>query len=107
MTKTERRVSAEKLAAFSFSILASAGADQDCAEATTGAMLHASLLGVDSHGIRLLPFYADCLRDGICNPKPDIKVTHPRRSAVLVDADDGLGHLPTYRAMDEACAIAR
>lgn len=104
---TERRASAEKLAAFSYELLTSVGADPDSAEATTGAMLHASLLGVDSHGIRLLPFYADCLRDGICKPNPVITVAHPRRSAVLVDADDGLGHLPTYRAMDEACAIAR
>ncbi len=103
----ERRVSAEKLAAFSYAVLTSAGAEPEAAEATTGAMLHASLLGVDSHGIRLLPFYADCLRDGICKPKAKISVSHPRRSAVLVDADDGLGHLPTYRAMDEACAIAR
>ncbi|QIG51378.1 Ldh family oxidoreductase [Nordella sp. HKS 07] len=104
---TERRATAEKLAAFSYEVLTSAGADPDSAEATTGAMLHASLLGVDSHGIRLLPFYADCLRGGICKPKPVITIAHPRRSAVLVDADDGLGHLPTYRAMDEACAIAR
>lgn len=104
---TERRASAEKLASFSFSILTAAGADGESAEATTGAMLHASLLGVDSHGIRLLPFYADCLREGICKPKPAITVSHPRRGAVLVDADGGLGHLPTYRAMDEACAIAR
>lgn len=103
----ERRVSAEKLASFSFSVLTAAGADTESAEATTGAMLHASLLGVDSHGIRLLPFYADCLREGICKPKPAITVRHPRRSAALIDADGGLGHLPTYRAMDEACAIAR
>jgi ureidoglycolate dehydrogenase (NAD+) len=104
---TERRVPAEKLASFSFSVLTAAGADPESAEATTGAMLHASLLGVDSHGIRLIPFYADCLRDGICKPRPEIKATHPRRSAVLVDADGGLGHLPTYRAMDEACALAQ
>lgn len=104
---TERRASAETLAAFSYAVLTSAGADPDSAEATTGAMLHASLLGVDSHGVRLLPFYADCLRGGICKQSPNITVSHPRRSAVLVDADDGLGHLPTYRAMDEACAIAR
>jgi ureidoglycolate dehydrogenase (NAD+) len=104
---TERRVSAEKLASFSFSVLTAAGADPQSAEATTGAMLHASLLGVDSHGIRLLPFYADCLREGICKKNPQITVKHPRRSAIHVDADGGLGHLPTYRAMDEACAIAR
>ena len=104
---TERRVSAEALSAFSLSILTSTGCEEESAHATTWAMLHASLLGVDSHGIRLLPFYADCLRGGICKPRPNITVSHPRRSAVLVDADDGLGHLPTYRAMDEACAIAR
>ncbi|MGE0009100.1 MAG: Ldh family oxidoreductase [Parvibaculaceae bacterium] len=104
---TARHVPAEKLASLSFAVLTAAGADRASAEATTGAMLHASLLGVDSHGIRLLPFYADCLREGICKQKPRITVAHPRRSAVLVDADGGLGHLPTYRAMDEACAIAR
>jgi LDH2 family malate/lactate/ureidoglycolate dehydrogenase len=104
---SDRRVSAEKLAAFSYAVLTEVGTDQDSAEATTGAMIHASLLGVDSHGIRLLPFYADCLRKGICKPKPSLTISYPRRSAVLVDADDGLGHLPTYRAMDEACAIAR
>jgi ureidoglycolate dehydrogenase (NAD+) len=104
---TGRRVSAEKLASFCFSVLTATGADEESAEATTGAMLHASLLGVDSHGIRLLPFYADCLSRGICTKKPRITVTHPRRSAALIDADGGLGHLPTYRAMDEACSIAR
>jgi LDH2 family malate/lactate/ureidoglycolate dehydrogenase len=104
---TDRRVSAETLSAFSLAVLASTGCDEEQAQATTWAMLHASLLGVDSHGIRLLPFYADCLRGGICKPRPNVTVSHPRRSAVLVDADDGLGHLPTYRAMDEACAIAR
>jgi LDH2 family malate/lactate/ureidoglycolate dehydrogenase len=51
--------------------------------------------------------YADCFRRGICKPVPRIAITHPRRGAACVDADDGLGHLPTYRAMDEACAIAR
>ena len=45
--------------------------------------------------------------DGICKPDAKITVTHPRRGAVRVDADGGLGHLPTYRAMDEACAIAQ
>ena len=76
-------------------------------EAATWAMLHASLHGVDSHGIRLLPFYADCLRNGIAKGTPNVTVTYPRRAVALVDADDGLGHIAMYRAMDEACALAR
>ena len=103
----ERRVSAEALISLSFAVLKAQGLDDEQASATTAAMMHASLHGVDSHGIRLLPFYADCLRKGICKPDPRIAITYPRRGAACVDADDGLGHLPTYRAMDEACAIAR
>jgi LDH2 family malate/lactate/ureidoglycolate dehydrogenase len=104
---TLRRIDPHKLSEFSVAVLKSAGAARESAEAATWAMMHASLHGVESHGIRLLPFYADCLKTGIAKGNPDITVCHPRRAAVLVDADDGMGHLPAYRAMDEACAIAR
>lgn len=102
-----RTATVAQLAPFSIAVLTGAGADKESAEAATWAMLHASLHGVDSHGIRLLPWYADCLRNGIAKPKPSVTVSHPRRAVALVDADDGLGHIAMYRAMDEACAIAR
>jgi ureidoglycolate dehydrogenase (NAD+) len=38
-------------------------------------VIHASAHGVDSHGMRLLPWYADCLRSGLAKGAPDIKVT--------------------------------
>ena len=103
----QRFVSVEALAAFSQAVLTLAGADQPSAEAATWAMLHASLHGVESHGIRLLPWYADCLRTGIAKGNPTITVDLKRRAAALVDADGGLGHIAMYRAMDEACALAR
>ena len=103
----EIRIPAERLLEFSKETLARAEADEPTAEATSYAMLHASLHGVDSHGIRLLPFYVKSLKTGLAKPKPTITVNHQRRAAALVDADGGLGHLPTYRAMDEACALAR
>lgn len=103
----ERLATVEVLTAFSQSVLLSAGADQASAEATSWAMLHASLHGVESHGIRLLPWYADCLRNGLVKGSPHITVDYPRRAVALVNADDGLGHLAMYRAMDEACALAR
>jgi LDH2 family malate/lactate/ureidoglycolate dehydrogenase len=102
-----RTATVEELAPFSLAVLRAAGADEPSAEAATWAMLHASLHGVDSHGIRLLPWYADCLRNGIAKGAPNVSVSHPRRAAALVDADDGLGHIAMYRAMDEACAMAR
>ncbi len=102
-----RTATVAQLAPFSLGLLTAAGADTASAEAATWAMLHASLHGIDSHGIRLLPWYADCLRNGIAKGRPDVTVSHPRRAVALVDADDGLGHIAMYRAMDEACAIAR
>ncbi len=102
-----RSAKAEALAAFSSRLLRAAGADRDSAEAATRAVMHASLHGIDSHGIRLLPWYAECLRGGLAKGSPNLNVSHPRRAAALVDADGGMGHIATYRAMDEACALAR
>jgi LDH2 family malate/lactate/ureidoglycolate dehydrogenase len=70
-------------------------------------MLHASLLGVDSHGIRLLPFYVDCLKTGLVKGSPKIAVTKLRAATAQVDADGGLGHAPTYRAVEAACGLAQ
>lgn len=102
-----RLIAAEALAAFSRAVLLAAGAAPESADAATWAMLHASLHGVDSHGIRLLPWYAECLRTGLAKGDPTIAVDHPRRATAVVDADGGMGHIAMYRAMDEACAIAR
>ncbi len=102
-----RTAAPEALSAFASDLLTAAGANRDSAEACTWAVLHASLHGVDSHGVRLLPFYADCLRTGIAKGHPAVTVDYRRRAVALVDADGGLGHLAMYRAMDEACALAR
>lgn len=103
----QKTATVEVLASFVRGVLRAAGADGPSAEAATWAMLHASLHGVDSHGIRLLPWYADCLRNGLVKLNPNVTVDYRRRAAALVNADDGLGHLAMYRAMDEACALAR
>lgn len=97
----------QALAAFTVEFLRAAGADAASAEAASWALMHASLHGIDSHGVRLLPWYADCLTSGLVKGDPRLAVSHPRRAAAIVDADGGMGHLATYRAMDEACALAR
>jgi len=102
-----RSASAEQLQAFADGVLRAAGADEPAAEAASYALLHASLHGIDSHGIRLLPWYADCLRSGLVKGSAGIGVTYPRRAAAVLDAGGGLGHIATYRAMDEACTLAR
>lgn len=69
-----RHASVEALSRYSRDLLQSAGADETSAEAATWAVLHASLHGVDSHGVRLLPWYANGLRAGLIKGAPNITV---------------------------------
>lgn len=100
-------VAPDSLARFAKEALLAAGAAEGQADACVRAMMHASLHGVDTHGVRLLGYYVDCLSQGFVNRSPSVSVERKRRGAVLVNADYGLGHFPAYLAMEEACAIAR
>jgi LDH2 family malate/lactate/ureidoglycolate dehydrogenase len=104
---TDRRHAPADLHRFAVETLAAAGVDDLSAEGTARALLHASLHGVDSHGIRLLPFYVRCLDSGLVRPRPQVEVTRLRSAAAVVNADGGLGHRPSYRAMEVACDLAR
>jgi LDH2 family malate/lactate/ureidoglycolate dehydrogenase len=86
--------------------LREAGADAPSAEAATRAMMHASLLGIDSHGVRLAPHYSQALRGGRVNGRPNLVPRRTGPAAAMIDADDALGHYSSYRAVDLACEIA-
>lgn len=87
--------------------LAAAGADEASAEAATRALMHASLLGVDSHGVRLVPHYARVLRGGRVNGQPRLRAKRTGASCGIVEGDDGLGHLVAYQAVALALQLAR
>jgi LDH2 family malate/lactate/ureidoglycolate dehydrogenase len=93
---------AERVAA----ALRKAGADEPSAEATTKAVMHASLLGVDSHGVRLILHYCKVLGTGRVNGHPTLTLTRTGPATAMIDADNGLGALGSYRAVDLACEIA-
>jgi LDH2 family malate/lactate/ureidoglycolate dehydrogenase len=102
-----RFIDASLLAERTFAALHEAGADEPSAHAATRALMHASRIGVDSHGVRLVAHYARALREGRINGAPQIAVRRTGPATALLDANDGLGHLAAYRAMEEACALAR
>lgn len=101
------RVRGDALAQRLGEVLLSAGASPESTESAVRAMMHASRLGVDSHGARLAEHYATFLRSGRINTAPRLAVTHRAAAAAVVDGDDGLGHHAAYRAMAEAVALAR
>src|SRR5215212_11143527 len=70
-------------------------------------MMHASRLGIDSHGVRLAAHYAKVLQTGRVNPHPNMQVKRTGPATAILDADDGLGHHAAYTAMELAAEIAR
>ncbi|TCT13428.1 LDH2 family malate/lactate/ureidoglycolate dehydrogenase [Tepidamorphus gemmatus] len=102
----ELRAGSERLARFCREVLAAAGADAASAEAAARAMLHGSRLGVDSHGVRLLPHYAAAIAGGRVNGRPAMRLVREWGAVATLDADDGHGALAAYTAMDHAVRIA-
>ncbi|WP_019997615.1 Ldh family oxidoreductase [Aureimonas ureilytica] len=103
----ETLVAADRLSRALEEALRAAGAGAEGAAAARRAMMHASLLGVDSHGARLVGHYCRVLRSGRINPNPSLSVRRTGPSTAMVDGDDGLGHLVAYRAAEVAVDLAR
>ena len=99
-------VAGDLLDGFCRAVLLATGADAATAEAATRAMMHASRLGVDSHGIRLIDHYVRALEGGRINRRPNVQVVSGFGAVAALDADDGHGALGAYRAMEHAVALA-
>lgn len=85
----------------------SVGTSEESLQAATHAMMHASLAGVDSHGVRLVTHYVRMLEGGRLNKSPNLTVEEKGPASAMVDGDDGLGHYAAYRAMEVACDLAQ
>lgn len=99
-------VPAAKLEAAVAAKLREAGASEESLAACVRALMHASRLGVDSHGVRLVIHYCRMLRGGRIHATPTLKVERTAAASALVDGDDGLGHYAAYRAMEVAGELA-
>jgi LDH2 family malate/lactate/ureidoglycolate dehydrogenase len=73
------------------------------------ALVEADLMGISSHGVSnyIQLIYAPGLRSGRITAAPDIRVVRERGAAVLVDGDNGMGHVVGHRAMHHALDRAR
>lgn len=101
------RISIEHLSGFCEAVLTAAGADGDSAQDAVRAMLHGSLHGIDSHGVRLLPHYHKALTEGRVNGKPRLEFRRTRTGSGILDADDGHGARAAYAAAAYAVELAR
>lgn len=100
------RVALADMERFTRDALAVVGADDDTAEAVIRALSHASLLGVDTHGYRLLPHYLLALSEGRLNPTPDLTFIREKGAVAVLDGDDAQGARATYAAVARAVELA-
>jgi LDH2 family malate/lactate/ureidoglycolate dehydrogenase len=96
----------EPLAQFCAAALGAAGADAPTVEGAVAAMMHGSVHGVDSHGVRLLEHYVKALQGGRVNPAPRLRTEETGLATATIDADNAHGALATYAGMKQAVDLA-
>ncbi len=99
-------VGSDDVQRFVHACLERAGADKPSAEAVTRALVGASLRGVDSHGVRLLPHYILALKGGRINSAPKLRYNRLSGGTGRLNADDGFVPLAGYRAIEEGIRLA-
>ena len=107
MNKTkDTYIPSERLRDFVGKVLAKLGVRADVAEHLREALMQASLRGVDSHGIRLLPHYIEGVKKGRINPSPNYKFEKTSFSTGTFDADHTFGHAAGMEAARKAIELA-
>ena len=101
------RVPIVNLQTFVGAILRRAGVREDVAEAVAQGLTQASLRGVDSHGVRLLPHYVAGVKGGRINPDPTYRFRRTSSSTGVLDADHTFGHAAGLDAARHAVALAQ
>ena len=101
------QVSSKRLVSFVTSTLTALDVPQQDAHTVAGMMVEADMLGYGTHGVFRLRQYVNRLRDGGCNPAPNISIVTESLATALIDGDNGLGHLALKAARDLAMTKAR
>lgn len=70
------------------------------------ALTRTSLMGIDTHGLRLLPLYLRELDEGRSNPRPAMRTVRQAGGTALVDADNALGVVAGTHAAELASDLA-
>ena len=104
--KNPPRYPAKAIYDFVEKALLKSGVEESAAKATARGLWQASLRGVDSHGIRLLPHYLRAVRGGRINPNANFRFEKTSASTGRMDADHGFGHAAGLLAMGHAMELA-
>ncbi|WP_230531556.1 Ldh family oxidoreductase [Microvirga roseola] len=107
MTLQHAKIPAELLHRQMTLVFEAWGLPKDDAAVTADVLTKADLMGIDSHGITLLPLYDELIRSGRVEPKAQVAVARSFGAMALIDGGGGFGQAPSIRAMDLAIQKAR
>lgn len=83
------------------------GIIEDHAVLASEAICSATLRGVDSHGVRLIPHYLEAIKSGRIDKNASFDFKKTGASTGILDANHGIGHAAVATAMDHAIELAR
>src|SRR5918998_159319 len=107
MTDSYPAIPAEALHRQFEAIFRAWGFPRDQAASIADVLTEADLLGIDSHGLTLIPLYDEFIRSGMVVTNPDIRVVRDFGATAVIDGGGGFGQAPSLRAMDLAVDKAR
>jgi LDH2 family malate/lactate/ureidoglycolate dehydrogenase len=103
------RFDATQIKQWTSAVFEKLGAPPKDAAMTTEALIHADLMGIDSHGLNRVTVasYAGGLKSGAVNARAVPEVVHEAASTAVIDGQNGLGPVAATVAMDLAIAKAK
>ncbi|HEY6331290.1 MAG TPA: Ldh family oxidoreductase [Blastocatellia bacterium] len=95
-------ISEPELRAFCEAVFMTLGVESADAQVWADALMEASLRGIDSHGVLVLPMYAAMIEAGGIVASSRIETIYDGGATVLLDGKGGIGFVISARAMDLA-----
>lgn len=100
-------VASSELLRFTREMFVALGVAHDGAELAAVSLVAASVRGVDSHGVQLLPLYADQLSCGDVDAKARGRIANESGSCVLFDGENGMGQTVAAECCGHAVRAAQ
>jgi LDH2 family malate/lactate/ureidoglycolate dehydrogenase len=105
--KTELIIASNELKEFVSELFKKVGLVENDAVILAGNYVDNNLIGIDSHGVRLVPNCIRRLQEGGVNPRPQIRLEAETVSTARLDGDNGLGQLLALVGMKLAMGKAK
>lgn len=100
-------IDAPRLENYAFEMLVGAGVPMDRAALVARSLVEANLRGVDSHGVQLLNFYIEHMKQGCMDLHTSGSIVTESGGCMTYDAENGIGQVISDICCDHAIRLAK